>query len=664
MQNLRIKSLRDNKTVGFKSPLAYSSSFYFICRKAGVERKYMMYEGDEINRIDLLYEQSTTEPNGVKIIIPVKYNDRWEFIKKMKEQLAYFEGVYFHTKGIGDSIDNDFKIYRNDIFQTSELANDNALHICLDNVYYPLDFAKLGIPRLQYGVALRFNLTDGLFPTPNRESIRYTQESKKVILDKIEKFADYMINKYNESVKDTDNIKAIFNYYNSAARYVSIENISYDVNQLTSYSKIAIVAPKLKGVDKLDLKHLCYFRANMFSDYRIRFVLQNNRFTEIKGKWGQELSINGLDNYEAIYTYDERIGSNKKIYIRSLHNSNGRIAFIKKVEKIPLFPKQMNKQGYDNYFALLNLSKHPKSDWRDIIKEYNYIISLFLKDVKDFDKIDIPQSWFDARKVKKANYSGSTGRSFKLEGELVYKQAEDLLKYVDGKTCKFVPAKLKLEDLYKLPFLFIYGTYEQQTQLDEIYNISKKQKIKIISLSQREYKLINELELHNVISIEKFMVGKNKPFRRLVTGYLINEMISNNSYVFNKIQYVDKISNSLAEKLKVMRDYERIHSMNAHSEVYKAMLDVAKTHNLYDETVYPEYLECKAILEKLKFLNPILEKFRGYGNEDGLISALTDLFKYYKTKVNFDLYHMRLNEDLPLEAVLTEETISELTAVD
>ncbi|NDD59398.1 MAG: hypothetical protein EBZ47_09205, partial [Chlamydiae bacterium] len=28
--------------LGFKAPLAYSSSFYFVCRKDGMERKYMM----------------------------------------------------------------------------------------------------------------------------------------------------------------------------------------------------------------------------------------------------------------------------------------------------------------------------------------------------------------------------------------------------------------------------------------------------------------------------------------------------------------------------------------------------------------------------------------------------------------------------------------------
>ncbi len=41
--------------------------------------------------------------------------------------------------------------------------------------------------------------------------------------------------------------------------------------------------------------------------------------------------------------------------------------------------------GYDkkgshykrNYYTLLDLEKHPISDWRDMIKEFQYIISLF-----------------------------------------------------------------------------------------------------------------------------------------------------------------------------------------------------------------------------------------------------------------------------------------------
>ena len=651
--------------LGFKSPLAYSSSFYFVCRKAGIERKYMMYEGDEENKIDPLYTQPTTEPNGVKIIIPVKYNDRWEFLNKMKEQLAYFEGVYFYTKNVGDTIDNDFKIYRNPIFQKSDLATDSSLHICLDNVYYPLDFTKLGIPRLKYGVALRFDLTEGLFPTPNREAIRYTQESKKVILNKLELFADYMIDKYNESVLVTDNVKAIFNYYSSQARWVVIEGETYDIVSLLPYSKKIIAKPKLNGVDLIDLKRLSQLKSHIFSEYSLKYVLQNNRFSENKNSWRGQLTHYDFENYNKMYLYSERIGNLKKIFIKEKSSSSLRIAFAKKTTSFPLYPKISGKNDIDNYYNILALNLHPKSEWRARIKEFQYVINLYFKDIEDFDKIIIPQSWHDSRKKKRKSISVATGgRSVKLQGEIIFKEAESLLRYVQGRTCKFVPGKIKLEDLYKLPMLIVYGTNEQQETLDRIYNISSRQKMKFISFSARELKLVTDLEIHNLIPIEKFMEGKNKPFKRLVTSYLIGKLIDQYRNTFERKDKLTGVSTDFKEKLQVLHDYERENIMRRNESIYDTLLEVAETYHLYDETIYTEYLEMKALLEKLTFIEPVMSRMRGYGNEDDFVKVLVDLFKYYKTKVNFENYHMRLTEDLPLEAVLTEETIDELTAVE
>ena len=174
--------------LGFKAPLAYSSSFYFVCRKDFMERKYMMYEGEDTNSIDLLYEKPTAEPNGVKVIVPVDYSDRYQFYNKIKEQLAYFDNVYFDVEPMGSyNVPNDFTIYRAEHFQYSQIATNSDMHLCLDNVSYPIDWEKLGIERIRMKMALRFSLSDGLFPTPNREAIRYTKEAKETILKKIVK---------------------------------------------------------------------------------------------------------------------------------------------------------------------------------------------------------------------------------------------------------------------------------------------------------------------------------------------------------------------------------------------------------------------------------------------------------------------------------------------
>ena len=59
-----------------------------------------MYEGEDVNTIDLLHEAPTSEGNGVKIIIPVKWTDVRDLERKIKEQLAYFQNVYFNVAGV------------------------------------------------------------------------------------------------------------------------------------------------------------------------------------------------------------------------------------------------------------------------------------------------------------------------------------------------------------------------------------------------------------------------------------------------------------------------------------------------------------------------------------------------------------------------------------
>ena len=244
--------------LGFKAPLAYSSSFYFVARKDGMERKYMMYEGEDTNSIDLLYETPTTEPNGVKVIVPVGYYDRHSFTNKIKEQLAYFESVYFDVdNSIGYTVTNDFTIHRSEHYQYSSLAVNNDMHLCLDNVSYPIDWEKLGIDRIHMKMALRFSLSDGLFPTPNREAIRYTQEAKQTILKKIETVANVFMEKYNENITEKADIKSIMEFHDCYNRYIdgSIIGASdrIDIKEILKLATTPMKQPKLEGIELLDL---------------------------------------------------------------------------------------------------------------------------------------------------------------------------------------------------------------------------------------------------------------------------------------------------------------------------------------------------------------------------------------------------------------------------
>jgi hypothetical protein len=156
------------------------------------------------------------------------------------------------------------------------------------------------------------------------------------------------------------------------------------------------------------------------------------------------------------------------------------------------------------------------------------------------------------------------------------------------------------------------------------------------------------------------MEGKNKPFKRLVTSYLIYKLMNTKRYTFQKKSRLTVLSKDLSDKLTILDEYKYKNFNNSDTVTYEAMLSVAEEHNLFDGDIYPLYLEVKDLLDKLTFLEPIMTSMSGYGSSsDPLIDVLSDLFKYYKQKLNLDRYKLRLNEDV--SESLTEEVVEELT---
>jgi hypothetical protein len=473
--------------LGFKAPLAYSSSFYFVCRKDGIERKYMMYEGEDVNTIDLLYETPTTERNGVKVIVPVKYQDQYQFRRKIKEQLCYFEDVYFDVPS-DSSIHNEFVISRHPDFQFSELSEANRLHLCLDNVYYPLDFDKIGVKSIDFPIALRFSLTDGIYPTPNRESIRYTQEAKEIIKAKLSDVADYFINKYNEGVESGCDIRSMINHLEKSGRYIDFNGSSINIDNLSEYATVQLKDPQLEGISLIDFPTFYSSRRQyLLEDFSPKFYLHNKRMMDAtKGyNWywkPQSLSSNDVK----VYIYEDKVPGIKKDYLRSLYHYEK--VFIVKPSK-PMTLGIPAKFDIRTYYHLLNLKNYPKNQWRDVIKEYQSIVSMLSASFINLDELQVPQSFVDSKKKVKA-FVTSTGqassRKPKLKGEVIGKRAEELMKWSDGRNCKFVPITYKLEDMHTHKKLRVYAHHDDYLKIDALYGLISKQKMEVVTFSQRE----------------------------------------------------------------------------------------------------------------------------------------------------------------------------------
>ena len=640
--------------LGFKAPLAYCSSFYFTCRKDGRERKYMMYEGEETNTIDLLNETVTDKSNGVKVTIPVKWGDKYDFKNKIKEQLAYFENVYFNV----DDIDNNFSIQRTKIFQFSELSSDTALHVCLDDVYYPLDFSKMGISRIDIPVGLRFGLSDGLFPTPNRESLIYSQEAKKVIKDKLTEFANYMANKYNENIdgENTD-IRSILNYYTSTNRYVDMVNGRYDFNNLKEFATVKLTTPKLEGVHTLDLSKLPRHNFGyLFSNYTCNYRVENSRMYTVKNnEWNSRVKWERmLEEPEMYIRMDNPMKGHKKAYLRESVMSRRKTLFFKLKNELTLGNKYSS--GHNTYYQILGLENYSKSDWRQVIKDWLYLEELILNKVKDVTNDIVPKDWIDDRKAAIASKSRATksanGTYKKLQGEVTFKQAVDLLRWSTDKKCKFVSNKMSLKEMSKSGKTYIYASHDKSSNVDRLYDVAKMFHIVLITFSSREIKLIESLDIQNIISYDEFMKGDHIYFRRISTSYLIKKLISRNYSLFNRPENMKFINSKIYEDIELLNKYcdrNQYQQRSSNSTALKQeMLDISMKGNKFDHKIYYVYQKYEKFLKDNEFIAYMFENYTTKG-DTVFRKIMCNLFKYHKIRLNIENYLPEKQEETTSE---------------
>ena len=661
--------------LGFKAPLAYSSSFYFVARKDFMERKYMMYEGEDTNSIDLLYEKPTAEPNGVKVIVPVDYSDRYQFHNKIKEQLAYFDNVYFDVEPMGSyNVPNDFTIHRAEHFQYSQIATNSDMHLCLDNVSYPIDWEKLGIDRIRMKMALRFSLSDGLFPTPNREAIRYTKEAKETILKKIATVANVFMDKFNDAITTQSDIKAIMEFYSQNSKHIKCwykgteEDICID--DLVKHSTVTVSQPKLDNIKLLNLQRLAVkSKEYILAEYKFKYRFSNGKFQNAKNYYYEHLRITDLTGHGVggVYIYDDSLPKGKQDYLRTLLPDNKTTYFVK---KSPF--KLRSKTGqidYSKYYdSILELSKWPRAQWRELIKEFQYVIGLYQKDFIDADAIDVPQSFKDAQKAKrmKVTIAAVAGpKKVRLKGEFSGKVGTQMQIDLSDQHCKFVPTTFKMEIIHQRSTLNVYAKEADKKKMDNAWSCFNKHAVFVL-VAQATYDNLQKADLHNWITIDKFMEGKNRPFKTIATEFLIRDLIETYSATFKRIETVREVSIDLADKLQILHQYHNSQYRSyCDDATRKAVIEHAIANNLFDQPTYLVYKQVNEVFIKLPFLNAILETM-GYRESklgSPMMVAIVDLFKYHKHRVNLEHYKLILTEDAPLEEVLTQDTITELETI-
>ena len=201
--------------------------------------------------------------------------------------------------------------------------------------------------------------------------------------------------------------------------------------------------------------------------------------------------------------------------------------------------------------------------------------------------------------------------------------------------------------------------------MDRLFKITHgllKTKINFVSVSEREMKNIEKFELHNWMKLETFMEGKNKPFKRIVTAYLVKQLMEKYNDTFKKGDRLKCLSEDLVSKLTTLENYRNNHFIYAGDTFYSAIVALAEENNLFDGEIYPIYKEVKAFLDRYGFVETLLDKSSYYGGsdweKDPMICIIRDMLKYHKKRLDWKNYNIKLNEDVPTE--LTEEIFDTL----
>ena len=178
--------------LGSKSPFSESNYFYVITKHNGVESTYLLTASlMEKPKYDCLVEiEVDPENTGTIVRVPIKKNhgelEAWQFA--IQQQLRYFSNVF--VVGFPQVV-NEYKIHKFRNFQVREdyfLSNvRNQLHLCLGDVYYPIQFGEIGMDNIYFNAALTFKIGE-LDVSPNREELLYNDRTKKVITAKILEF--------------------------------------------------------------------------------------------------------------------------------------------------------------------------------------------------------------------------------------------------------------------------------------------------------------------------------------------------------------------------------------------------------------------------------------------------------------------------------------------
>lgn len=511
--------------LGSKSCLSYNDIFYITTIFDNIKYEYVYFKDGDNYTLSLMNKYNVLEKSGTTIRLDIKDGDVGNFLKEIKQQLSYFKDIYINT--CYSNYNNDFKIYEGNIFKFKSIDRPyENLHIVLGEVTYPIDYKLLNIPEIKIPLALKFNVGE-LRPTLERENIKYDDESKSLIKQKIGLLLDELKEYFKEQTFELTDLKEYFlKKEESPILYFDEEKIHGIKAYREYFGKSSYIFKSLENI-KIPNDNIFF----MYSLYN--------------------LSNQKIYNQNSIYEFERAWKRGVKLMTKEEHGFNSASTSYFTSDHLILIPK---KNSYKDAIRILNLNsyKYNKIGYSyGLISGASFYQELHEKNEKGGYTLGSAQIIHKyITEIK--NYVNSVARKYEdvpLEYLENYKE-EKRQEYLEAKTItkERVVYKdefgsyqdIRLSNLLKTKFIF-YCLKDENFDINLFKEIIKRSNFKssdfvFINLSNTQYQKIKKYKL---IHMSKFIESKK------LQNTLYKIKLAN--YIRYKIGYDELMSSKISK---------------------------------------------------------------------------------------------------------------------
>lgn len=302
----RTNNLQGAFGLGSKSPLAYANQYSVITIYNGYERHYSAYiDESRCGRMDLVKEIKTDEPNGTRVIIPVKAGDFTRFAVALLKATRHWHtkwetGVRPDVRNFPSTLEYETETseFEGSNWDLSSLSYNNY-NICskviLDGIEYEIRFEDIKVPSLKSLIYLPLRLyfpTGKLSIAASRDELRYDDKTKTALIN--------ALNKVNKELREqiTERLCQQKNLFDA-------ELFWQDIPSFLKSKEM----PKWNGFKLLGLKRLVNEKDDIdIKSFHIRFTLRR----------AKKDTVFTQQNCKEII-----IGKHSKIFINDLQTNYG-----------------------------------------------------------------------------------------------------------------------------------------------------------------------------------------------------------------------------------------------------------------------------------------------------------------------------------------------------